>query len=425
MTDNQKRRRKEFAGLLLIGALWGAGTAVASASGFELDTYGIKQLGAGLAGAAAYAPDPSALAYNPATVSALSGTRVSGSVTAVQLHGEFSGSAYDRLTGQPVAGGNGGNLGGTYAIPALFATTRLSPRWTVGVGLYSKYDTVTSYKSGWTGRYNALLSDIKAVNLNPVVAFRVTPTLSVGAGLYVQYFKARLTNAVDLSGGKAPGAYDVISDLHGHDITAGATLGLAWQPRPGTRLGLSYRTADTARVKGSLVLPPVAGGAQSATVHVAMPDEVIAGVSQAVGPRLTLLGGVEWFGWGRFQALHIHLQNGGKVNIAEDYHNSWRLSAGAAWQLDPRWTVRAGLAFDQSPVRSPGRDARVPDSNRVELTVGASYAASRHWRFDAGYMHVFFNNAGINHLDTSGAYRLQGSYSVRSDLLGVQANYRF
>lgn len=401
---------------------------MAFAAGFELDTFGIKQFGANLAGAAAYAPDATALGYNPAGMMALHGTHISVSATAVQLHGDFNGRAYDTVyqPAQPVSGGNGGDFGGDYPIPAFFMTRRVSPRWALGLGLYSKYDTVTDYRNGWTGRYNANLSSIKSADFNPVVAFKATRTLSFGAGFYLEYFRARLTNAVDLTGGAAPGAFDVSSDLHGDDITAGVTAGMTWQPRAGTRFGLSYRSPTTAHVSGKL---DVSGHGvrqvNRANVDVPLPAEVMFGVSQSAGRRLTLLAGAEWFGWNRFGNLNVHLDNGQTIVLRQNYDNSWRLSGGAAVNVSAAWTLRAGVAYDQSPVNSAGRDARVPDSDRLEVTAGASFSPDERWTFDAGYMHVFFHRASIDNLDTSGTYRLQGHYNDSSDLLGVQADYRF
>lgn len=401
---------------------------VAYASGFELDTFGIKQFGADLAGAAAYAPDASSLAYNPANIMALHGTEIASSVTEVQLHGDFKGTAYDtaQRPPQPVAGGNGGDFGGDHPIPAFFMSHRVSAKWAVGLGIYSKYDTVTNYRNGWTGRYNANLSSIKTMDLNPVVAFKPTQSLAFGAGFYLEYFKARLTNAVDATRGVAPGAFDLQSDLHGDDITAGLTAGMTWQPWRGTRLGLSYRSPTTAHINGKLDLSGQGTHqVEKASVNVALPDEAIFGISQAVGSRLTLLAGAEWFGWNRFSDLHVRLDNGQTITIAENYDNTWRLSGGAVFDVNRAWTLRAGVAYDQAPVNGRSRDPRVPDSNRMELTTGASYSLNQHWTFDAAYMHVFFHKASVDSLDTSGMYRLRGHYNNASDLVGVQVNYKF
>lgn len=429
-----------------VGATLALGSVgVAYASGFELDTFGIKQLGAGLAGAAAYAPDASSLAYNPANIMALNGTQVSGGATDVLLHGDFEGAAYATRPslnpstgtvappGAEVPGGYGGDFGTNSVIPALFVSHRVSRRWAVGLGIYSKYDIVTDYKNGWTGRYNANLSSIKSVDINPVIAFSPTKTLAFGAGMYLEYFKARLTNAVDgvnqVTGGAfdAPsGASDLQSDLHGDDITAGLTAGMTWQPLQGTRFGLSYRSPTTAHVSGKLdISGQGVHQVHKASTDVPLPEEVIFGISQAVGSRLTLLAGAEWFGWNRFTDLHVQLNNGQTITIAENYDNTWRLSGGAAFDVSRAWAVRAGLAYDQAPMNGRSRTPRVPDSDRLEATAGASYSPNKHWTFDAAYMHVFFHKASINSLDTSGGYRLRGTYNNSADLVGVQANYKF
>ena len=46
---------------------------------------------------------------------------------------------------------------------------------------------------------------------------------------------------------------------------------------------------------------------------------------------------------------------------------------------------RAGLAYDQSPVRDAQRTPRLPDNDRTWLAIGAQYRASPQLAFDVGY----------------------------------------
>jgi nucleoside-diphosphate-sugar epimerase len=58
---------------------------------------------------------------------------------------------------------------------------------------------------GWIGRYQALKSEIKTININPAVSFKVTDQFWLGAGANYQNFEATLTNNVNYSGALAQG----------------------------------------------------------------------------------------------------------------------------------------------------------------------------------------------------------------------------
>lgn len=53
------------------------------------------------------------------------------------------------------------------------------------------------YDPGWMGRFQAIKSDLKTLNVNPSLAYRVSNALSVGFGVNYQSIKAELTKAVN------------------------------------------------------------------------------------------------------------------------------------------------------------------------------------------------------------------------------------
>ncbi len=94
------------------------------------------------------------------------------------------------------------------------------------------------------------------------------------------------------------------------------------------------------------------------------------------------------------------------------------------------WTYRAGVAYDESPIRdAESRTARLPDADRIWLTVGAGFAPSKNLKIDIGYAHLFINDpkiekTGLEAEDvTRGA--LIGSYDSSVDILSVAARYQF
>ena len=74
---------------------------------------------------------------------------------------------------------------------------------------------------------------------------------------------------------------------------------------------------------------------------------------------------------------------------------------------------------------------RVPDSDRVWLTVGASYQYSQKLSFDVSYAHLFFRTAPINITSVANpafaavGVPFVGTARTTMDIVSVGLNYRF
>ena len=92
--------------------------------------------------------------------------------------------------------------------------------------------------------------------------------------------------------------------------------------------------------------------------------------------------------WSRYTSASV--QN---ITVPLDFRNTWRFSAGVDFKPTPCWILRAGTAYDQSPVKSADtRTFRLPDSNRYWLAVGAGYEINKSLTIDAGYSHLFIKD---------------------------------
>jgi len=106
----------------------------------------------------------------------------------------------------------------------------------------------------------------------------------------------------------------------------------------------------------------------------------------------------------------------------EDWKDSFRYSIGVRWQPARTVQVRAGWAYDETPVRNQTlRTARVPDADRVWLAGGIGWQPIDRVRLHLGYAHVFVLNAPIQNKDPVTGNILRGDYSAYADVVGVQA----
>ena len=91
--------------------------------------------------------------------------------------------------------------------------------------------------------------------------------------------------------------------------------------------------------------------------------------------------------------------------------------------------LRAGLAWDQTPVNETDLSARLPDGDRTWLSVGARYKYSRALNFDVGAAYIWvkdpsINNAG-NPANVAANGLIDGTYNNYVWIVSAQANYRW
>src|SRR3989441_11009724 len=224
--------RKTAFSLAVAGAFAG-GVSQAHASAFALIEQNASGLGNSYAGAAAAAEDASTIFYNPAGMSLLpQGMQISTGLALIQFSAKFSDS------GSAQSGGNGGDAGGLSAVPNLYFAMDLAKDWKFGVGVSVPFGLKTEYDPTWMGRFQAIKSDIKTLNVNPSVSYKLDDKMSFGFGLNYQHIDAEFTNAINI------GAAEELAVIKAKDKSGwGFNLGAMFQLAPDTRLGVSYRSA--------------------------------------------------------------------------------------------------------------------------------------------------------------------------------------
>jgi long-chain fatty acid transport protein len=429
-------------------ALAVASAGTAHAAGFALKEQSAQDQGASFAGASARADDPSTLFFNPAGMTRLPGYQVSVSGSMILPQGNLDSglSTINTPAGRVSTGGTVGNNAISQALlGSLYATARLSPEWSVGVAATVPYGLTTKYDTDSVARYYALTSYLRTYNITPSVAYKPIPELSIAAGLQIQVADARLSNAIDFGTigaglripGFRPGQRDGIASLKGDDTAFGWQVGLLYEPVPGTRLGFDYRSAVFHTLTGSInfqgvpapltAVPTFRGG--SLTAKLATPDVYSFGLSQDVGD-VTLLAQFDYTMWSRFRNLLATWPTGSSLTV-ENWTNSGMVSVGADWRVTPEWTLRSGIAYDQTPVQLVDRTPRIADADRYWLSVGATWKPTSKIAVSAAYTHVFLDSAQVNLFDqgpgtpnfTRG--NLTAKYSGQINILSLQGTLSF
>ena len=190
---------RKIIALSVSAALVGTSTT-ASAAGFALIELNASGMGNAYAGQAASAQDASTIFFNPAGMTQLPGRQVVGAIHAISPQANFNNAGTTTLAPlQTRLGSNGGDAGGLAFVPNMYLSWQLTPRVFVGAGVNVPFGLKTDYSPEWMGRFHGITSEVRTINVNPSIAFKVSDALSLGFGINYQRVEATLTNAVNYS----------------------------------------------------------------------------------------------------------------------------------------------------------------------------------------------------------------------------------
>ena len=442
----------------------------------------------------AEAADASTLFANPAGLTRLNGWNFSGVLDYVDPKARFTdqGSTVS-LPGTGLQPRPTGTVGDTMSfakatvVPHLYATYKASDTLAYGLGVFVPWGTKLDYPDGWGGRYNLQRVELRSVSLNPNIAWKATPELSLAGGLNLQYMDGKLRRAVPYASAYAKGllgaaqqaaaagapglalqlqqqaaqvfgnpAYDGAIAVEGKDWGLGFNLALLWEPAAGTRIGLSYRSSVSHELKGSADwtqpanLPPEVLAAitgkpyngttaldhndSDASLAVRTPESVSLHGFHQLTPTIAVMADFMWTRDSRLRQLRIDFSSTTPDSITpEHWKDSTKVSVGAQWRALPALLLRAGVSKDLSPVPSATRSPALPDAHRTWLALGANWALSENSSIDFSFGHVKLKDAAMNATDDAEGETpcncsyatARGNYTTRANIFGLQFNAKF
>ncbi|HPR08737.1 MAG TPA: outer membrane protein transport protein, partial [Denitromonas sp.] len=228
-------------------ALLALGSGHAAAAGFQLLEQNASGQGNAYAGSAAVAENASTIFFNPAGMTQLKEREVSVGLNLVKPSFKFKDEGSRFLTTPvsiPASGSGAGDAGDIGAIPNAYMSWALTDRIWAGVGIGAPFGLVTEYDENWVGRAQAILFDIKTININPSLAFKVNDMVSIGVGVNWQRMEAEYERfATVLPNGVAPiaGLSSTKAILEADSDAWGWNIGALFTLSPATKVGVSYR----------------------------------------------------------------------------------------------------------------------------------------------------------------------------------------
>jgi long-chain fatty acid transport protein len=432
-------------------------------AGFAVDFVGARSVGTATAGSA-LAADASTIFFNPAGIVHLKRDEWIAGGDLFLLRDRFSNQGSTILGGAaPTPGDNGQEAIPTTPVPWIFGVHRINSALAVGIGIFSPFGLKTDYGTDFVGRYQNVLTSLKVIDVNPVVAYAPTSWLSVGAGVNIEYARLRLTQSIDFGSvcaavlgaapcaagfGLAPGASDGGTELKADDVSVGFNVGVLLKPAESSRFSVNFRsrvTHEFGSARQSFDVPPgaraflTAGGMPTAftggnaRTSLPLPARLSFGWNQAINKNLNVMADATLTMWHVFRTTVVTPDDpttGAAAFIEQRYEDAWRFALGADYVLNDRWTVRGGIAYDQTPIPAAFVQAALPDRDRVYLSAGTSYVLKEGWMkdslsFDVGYSYVHYvGRIPINRSGPTGD-TLKGEFAVGGHVLAAQLKYQY
>ncbi|MEZ4361042.1 MAG: outer membrane protein transport protein [Kofleriaceae bacterium] len=346
-----------------------AGASVASANAFVLNDFSARATGRGDA-TIATTSDGSSIVYNVAGIAAQTGVNFFVGGSFIKAIGSFT----------PDATGEKTETDSPMAItPGIYVTARVAKMVVVGLGFHTPFGSRIVWPDNAPTTDEVTSQALRTYFITPSVGLDLSeqvPGLRIGAGIDLVPATVELNQ--NLYFGNAQGT----ASLGGNAFGIGGRAGITYTPEAAPRLslGLVYRSKVKLDFEGDgdfdaaepfrSQLPPDGPIKTSIT----LPQSVGFGVAVRPSDRIEVEANAMWMGWSSLKSLIVDLPGGAQTVSPRDYEDKVSIRLGAEYKAIPnKLDVRVGYMYDPTPIPAKTLTAALPDANRHDLTVGASY----------------------------------------------------
>lgn len=401
-----------------------AGSALAG--GFSLSEQSVSAMGTANAGRASNAQDASVVFNNPAAMHLLKQAQFTQAVAFIDAQTKI------KNVTAPLGGTNDGDIVPHTFIPSGYFTSGDKGGWAWGLGVYGSFGLKTNYESTFAGRHLGDKSSVKITTVQPAFSYKINDKVSVGFGPTINKVDAILTkNVAAVTGGAIAD-----TELRGDDLGYGYNLGIHAALDENTSAGVVYRSKVKYKIDdgtltttgtGAPIGPggAIVGGAgtYSAKTSLTTPESVELAVTHKLNAKDTIHAGAAWTRWSRLKELAVQTTHPLVGTTVETFNwkDSVGYSVGLTHAVCDKLEVRAGLAYDNTPVAPADRSVRLPSADRRIASLGAGYKLSPSQTIDASYSYVDEEKAEVR--QAASAY--SADFHNRASVYGLQFTQKF
>lgn len=138
---------------------------------------------------------------------------------------------------------------------------------------------------------------------------------------------------------------------------------------------------------------------------------------------LLLTAEIGFTGWSSYDSLAFEFPTTPALNThsARKYKDVFVYRLGGQYTINPKFTVRAGVAYDRSPVRDGYISPELPDANKFLGSFGLTYNPTEKIAISAYYA---YENL-MERKGTNNETNFSGTYKTIVNVVGVGIHYNF
>jgi len=394
--------------------------ATSFGAGYQINLQGLRQVAMGGTGTA-WPWDASTIFYNPGGLARLKGIQAYASVLNIMPATAFGNQMNSGNTGTSVLSKERSftpfnvYIGGPIQQDSKFA---------IGLGVYSSAGLGLSWDENWIGKYIVQTIDLKSINFQPTLSYRISDFISVGAGFVYSVGTFDFRKALPVHGPLDPfqgPTYDEgEAHLHGAANAVGFNAGIQMKVSDHFQVGLTYRSQLNMNVSSGTATFTVPSTLNSSfpntTFETALPVPQVAsvGIGYRAGDYLTLQADVNYNGWNSFDTLRIDFAKTTNAlhNVREPrkYKNTLTYRLGANYKVSKVVSLMAGGAYDPTPVVDGFVSPDLPDADHIVLSCGISIKPLRGFTILAaveGMTTPKRNGVYLNETNFNGVYKTE------------------
>ena len=381
--------------------------AEAHAAGYQLNEYSVTNLGRSFAGVGVSGDDYSALAYNPAGMTLIKRSGVQVGSTVTQVHSKAKGEG--RFAGQKT------DMDFLIPLPSAFGQYNVNDKLFLGAGVYVPFGLATRYRhDSFIGQNIAGIrkSELEVIDFNLSSAYKLNQNWSLGASAILRRITGGLTSNLPMGLG--------YSDFRVKGWTGTFNVGAMYEFNENARIGLSYRHKSIQKTSGKhYVRSPLQmiNGTFHSAADPELPASIILSGYFKTAPKWATTATVKYTLWHRFGIFPGKTTNKRMLQILSKEIMK-ALTLILCLQI-----IKKLFKGDVKlwKIKNFQKNMCIPDSDRVWLSLGASYAKDN-YQVDFGFAHLFFAHGKTKN---SPSGDVDAKYHSYSNMLGLNFQYKF
>ncbi|MCW8890584.1 MAG: OmpP1/FadL family transporter [Sedimenticola sp.] len=292
----------------------------------------------------------------------------------------------------------------------------------------------------WNGAAKAAAEEftLKTVEINPTIAYKVNDKFSIGGGARVIYSKGVVKSTKTTSPTSS-------RDLEGDSFDFGYNLALNYRPTDELSLALTYRSKIDLTEKGEAQLSaqaPIPGPGLStytysgpASVLIPIPAALSLAAAYDISDKSTVEFVYERTYWSAYDVLDFDYSSSLNAVLAasafatpgiKDWDDSNTYRIGLTHNLNSKWTLMAGFAYDETPAPKKYIGYELPDSDAKIYSFGAKYKSSENLTIGAAFLYDQKDKLTISAADGNATFPAGAVFEdAAAYLLTVGLEYKF